>query len=410
MKFPALLTFSDILPQLERFDSIIDTRSPSEFAEDHLPGAINCPVLDDDERKRVGTLYKQVNPFEAKKVGAAIVARNIAHHIDTQFMAHGRDWKPLVYCWRGGNRSGAMAHILARIGWQAVQLDGGYKAYRRHVNAALAELPARFDFRVVCGPTGSGKSRLLQALAAAGAQVLDLEQMAAHRGSVLGRLPDEPQPTQKTFESRIWQTLRQFDPARVVFVESESKKVGDVRVPDMLMERMRAAPCIALELPQALRVQLLMQDYAHFALDPSRLNAQLDCLTSLYGREKIAGWQAQASGGELEPLVEDLLCNHYDPAYLRSIQRNFQPDHPGADHRPGRHFGIRFRRDGPAFMPRRKMIADGSHKKNRSSSGFFYASVAKSYSCAADASPSVAEPPAFGLMISTLARLFRRLI
>lgn len=323
MKFPALLSFPEILPQIDCYDSIIDTRSPSEFAEDHIPGAINCPVLDDDERQRVGTLYKQVNPFEAKKVGAAIVARNIARHIDAQFMRHGRDWKPLVYCWRGGNRSGAMAHILARIGWPAVQLDGGYKAYRRHVNAALTELPPRFRFRVVCGPTGSGKSRLLQALASVGAQVLDLEQLAAHRGSVLGHLPDQAQPTQKAFESGIWQTLRRFDPARIVFAESESKKVGDLRVPEALMEAMRASPCLTIDLPQPRRVQLLMQDYAHFTHDPASLNTQLACLAGRYGREKIAAWQALASAGELEPLVNDLLCNHYDPAYLRSVQRNF---------------------------------------------------------------------------------------
>lgn len=323
MKYPALLSFSEILPQLDRFDSIIDTRSPSEFAIDHIPGAINCPVLDDEERKRVGTLYKQVNQFEAKKVGAVIVARNIARHIETQFMACGRDWKPLVYCWRGGNRSGAMAHILAKIGWPAVQLDGGYKAYRQHVNAAMAELPVRFRFRIVCGPTGSGKSRLLQALAATGAQVLDLEQLAAHRGSVLGHLPNEAQPTQKAFESRIWQTLRDCDPARTVFVESESIKVGDVRVPDALMRAMRAAPCIAVALAPARRVQLLMQDYAHFVTDPASLSSQLECLTSLYGRQKIAEWQALAAAGALQPLVADLLRSHYDPAYLRSIQRNF---------------------------------------------------------------------------------------
>lgn len=323
MKYPVLLSFAEILPRLDQFDSIIDTRSPAEFAEDHLPGAINCPVLNDEERKRVGTLYKQVNSFAAKKVGAAIVARNIAQHIDTCFADKGHDWKPLVYCWRGGNRSGAMAHILARIGWPAVQLDGGYKAYRRHVNDALAELPLRFSYRVVCGPTGSGKSRLLQAMAAAGAQVLDLEQLAAHRGSVLGNLPSQAQPTQKQFESRIWQTLRLFDPDRVVYVESESKKVGNVRVPDALMETMRASPCIALDLPQAKRVQLLMHEYAHFITDPASLNTQLDCLTHLYGREKITGWQALATGGEIETLVDALLRNHYDPAYLRSIQRNF---------------------------------------------------------------------------------------
>lgn len=323
MKFPALLSFPEILPQIDQFDSIIDTRSPAEFAEDHLPGAINCPVLDDAEREQVGTLYRQVNPFEAKKLGAAIVARNIARHIETQFMAHGRDWRPLVYCWRGGNRSAAMAHILAKIGWPAVQLDGGYKAYRRHVNAALSELPARFDFRIVCGPTGSGKSRLLQALANAGAQVLDLEQLAAHRGSVLGHLPGEPQPTQKTFESRIWQTLHRFDPARIVFGESESKKVGNVRVPEALIGAMRGSSCIALKLPQAERVQLLMQDYAHFMHDPASLTAQLNCLVSRHGREKISSWQELAHDGNMEILVEHLLRDHYDPAYLHSIQRNF---------------------------------------------------------------------------------------
>lgn len=323
MKYPALLPFSDIISQPDLYDAIIDVRTPSEFAEDHIPGAINCPVLSDDERVRIGTLYKQVGSFEAKKAGAILVARNIAQHLDTQFINFPRDWKPLVYCWRGGNRSGAMAHILAKIGWPAVQLDGGYREYRRHVNATLVDLPLRFQFKVICGTTGSGKSRLLQTLAQQGGQVLDLEQLAAHRGSVLGNLPSEPQPTQKAFESRIWQTLRQCDPARTVFVEAESKKVGNLRVPDALMAQMRASPCIALALSRADRVKLLMQDYAHFIVDPSALNTQLDCLVALHGREKISHWQAMALAGSIAPLVEELLLNHYDPAYLRSIDRNF---------------------------------------------------------------------------------------
>ena len=323
MKYPALLSFIDILPQLDRFDALIDVRSPSEFAEDHIPGAINCPVLDDEERKRVGTLYKQVNAFEAKKVGAAIVAHNIAKHIDAQFIDKPRDWKPLIYCWRGGNRSGALAHILARIGWPAIQLDGGYREYRRHVNTALTELPAHFTYQVVCGPTGSGKSRLLQTLAAQGAQVLDLELLAAHRGSVLGNLPSESQPSQKTFESSIWQTLRHFDASKIVFVESESKKVGNLRVPEALMERMRSSPCISLKLSEHDRVQLLMQDYAHFVVEPALLNTQLDCLIAMHGREKIGRWQAMALSGQMEALVSELLLDHYDPAYLRSIGRNF---------------------------------------------------------------------------------------
>lgn len=323
LKYSALLPFADALAQLDAFDAIIDVRSPGEFAEDHLPGAINCPVLDDDERIRIGTLYKQVNAFTAKKAGAALVAHNIARHIETQFQPHPKDWKPLIYCWRGGNRSGAMTHVLAKIGWPAVQLDGGYKAYRQHVNASLPALSERLQFRVVCGTTGSGKSRLLQTLAQQGAQVLDLEQLAEHRGSVLGGWPSAPQPSQKMFESRLWHALRHFDLQREVFVESESKKVGNVRVPESLMAHIRNSPCIALGLSQPHRVELLMQEYDHFVADPEVLAAQLDCLVTLYGKERIGLWQTMARSGDLRPLVEELLVQHYDPAYLKSIERNF---------------------------------------------------------------------------------------
>jgi tRNA 2-selenouridine synthase len=322
MKYPAVLSFNDVLPQLDEFDTIIDARSESEFALDHIPGAINCPVLDDEERILVGTTYKQVGAFEAKKIGAPLVARNIAHAIDTLFADKPRDWKPLVYCWRGGNRSGSMAHILAKVGWPVVQLDGGYKAFRGYVNSAL-ENPPELQFRVVCGTTGSGKSRLLETLDAIGAQVLDLERLAAHRGSVLGHLPNEPQPSQKMFETRIWDKLRRFDPSKPVFVESESKKVGNLRVPEVVMERMRAAPCISLTLSRPNRVRLLMEDYQHFCADPSALNRQLDHLVQLHGRARIETWHGMANGGQLPELVDELLAQHYDPAYLRSIDRNF---------------------------------------------------------------------------------------
>jgi len=329
MKYPAVLSFTDIFEQLDEFDTIIDARSESEFALDHIPGAINCPVLNDEERILVGTTYKQVGAFEAKKIGAPLVARNVARHIDTLFADKPRDWKPLVYCWRGGNRSGSMAHILAKVGWPVVQLDGGYKAFRGFVNSALENPPA-LQFRVVCGTTGSGKSRLLETLDAIGAQVLDLERLAAHRGSVLGHLPNEPQPSQKMFETRIWDKLRRFDPSKPVFVESESKKVGNLRVPDVVMERMRASPCISVMLSRQNRVRLLMEDYQHFCADPSALNAQLDHLVQLHGRAKIDDWHAMATGGRLPELVDELLVQHYDPAYLRSIDRNFV-HYPQAD-------------------------------------------------------------------------------
>lgn len=322
MKYPAVLSFDDVLPLLDQFDTIIDARSESEFALDHIPGAINCPVLNDEERILVGTTYKQVNSFEAKKLGAPLVARNIARHIEELWKDKPREWKPLVYCWRGGNRSGSMAHILAKVGWPVVQLDGGYKAYRAYVAAAL-ENPPQVPFRVICGTTGSGKSRLLETLDAIGAQVLDLERLAAHRGSVLGNLPNEPQPSQKRFESLIWERLRKFDMAKPVFVESESKKVGNLRVPDAVMAMMRSSPCVSLMLSRPNRVRLLIEDYDHFMSDPALLNAQLAHLVQLHGHEKIKAWQEMANTGRMAELVDELLVDHYDPAYLRSIDRNF---------------------------------------------------------------------------------------
>ncbi len=323
MKFPVPLPADEVLAQLDEYDSIIDVRSPSEFALDHLPGAINCPVLDDDERIRVGTIYKQDSPFEARKIGAALVSRNISLHLERHFLSMPRDWTPLVYCWRGGNRSGSLAHVLARIGWPVIQLEGGYKAYRRCVVALMDEQPQRLQFRSICGTTGSGKSRLLQYLARAGAQVLDLEALAAHRGSVLGGLPAEPQPSQKMFESRLWQALRSFSAQQVVYVESESKKIGDLRVPENLIQRMRASPCIRVDLSVANRVRLLIEDYPHLVSDTGLLGRQLAHLAPLHGNERIRDWMTLADAGKTEALVEALLVEHYDPAYLRSIERNF---------------------------------------------------------------------------------------
>jgi tRNA 2-selenouridine synthase len=305
------------------FDEIIDTRSPAEFAEDHLPGAINLPVLDNEERARIGTLHKQVSAFEAKKAGAALVSRNIARHLETALADRPRSYRPLVYCWRGGNRSGAFTTVLRAIGWNACQLEGGYKAFRRHVIAQLEILPERFDFRVICGPTGVGKSRFLQALAECGAQVLDLEDLAAHMGSVLGAYPDRPQPAQKLFETQIWHALRGFDPGRPVFVESESKKIGNLHTPENLLVRMRNAACLNLDADIPVRVALLKEEYAHFLADAEALNRQLDCLLHLLGRERIESWKSLARDGHWDRLVADLLVHHYDPAYARSLDRNY---------------------------------------------------------------------------------------
>lgn len=309
--------------QVADFDEIIDVRSPAEFAEDHIPGAVNCPVLSDAERARVGTLYKQDSPFAAKKLGAALVARHIAEHIEARFLDRPRDWKPLVYCWRGGKRSGAMSHVLRQIGWHACALEGGYKSWRRHVVAELAELPRHFSFRVVTGATGSGKSRLLEALAAQGAQVLDLEALAAHKGSVLGGLPDEAQPSQKMFESRLLAVLQGLTLERPVFVEAESRRIGQLQVPDALLETMRASPCLRIEATDAARVRFLIGDYDYFLADPAALREKLGCLRELQSGETLARWNALIDARDWPALVAELLAQHYDPLYKRSQGKNY---------------------------------------------------------------------------------------
>lgn len=311
------------LAQLAEFDEIIDVRTPSEFAEDHLPGAINCPVFSDEERARVGTMYKQVSPFEARKLGAALVARNIAHHLETRFMDKPKSWRPLVYCWRGGQRSGAMSIILGQVGWAAHKLEGGYKSYRRDVVEQLEALPRQFSYRVICGPTGSGKSRLLAALAAQGRQVLDLETLAQHRGSVLGKLPDQPQPSQKWFDSLLLQTLQSFDPAQPVFVEAESVKIGLVSLPAALFEAMHASDCLMMDTPLEVRVAGLMEDYRHYVADKQWIIADLQPLLRFHGAKQLQHWTNLIEAGDTAAMVGELLTLHYDPSYQRTSLRNY---------------------------------------------------------------------------------------
>lgn len=315
---------AEALARLAEFDTVIDARSESEYAEDRLPGAVNWPSLNDAERVEVGTLYKQVSPFDARKRGAALVAANISRHIQAQVQDKPKDWRPLAYCWRGGQRSGSLALVLGQIGFQVALVEGGYKAFRAAVLAQLPALAASLQYRVVCGPTGTGKTRLLQALAGAGAQVLDLEALASHRSSVLGLIPGQPQPTQKRFDTLVWEQLRALDPARPVYVESESRKVGNLAVPEPLIEAMRASPCLRLELAEDERVRLLLEDYDFFSRDPEFFCQRLGALVQLRGKAQVEAWQAQVRSGRIEDVVRELLVKHYDPGYASSIARNFK--------------------------------------------------------------------------------------
>jgi tRNA 2-selenouridine synthase len=309
--------------QLSEFDEIIDARTPAEFAEDHIPGALNCPVLDNEQRARVGTTYKQVSAFEARRLGGAMVAENIARHLYEHFHDKPKGWRPLVYCWRGGQRSGSFTTWLRLVGWDACQLEGGYKAFRHLVVNELMAYSVLLPLRVICGATGSGKTRLLEALAARGAQVLDLEDLAAHKGSVLGALPDRAQPTQKAFDTALWDRMRRLDRARPTFIEAESRKIGRLQLPEPLLETMRRSPCIAIEATREARLAFLLRDYAYLGDDPALLAERIERLRSLQSNETIDRWKSFAETRDLPQLFAELMDQHYDPLYRRSQERNY---------------------------------------------------------------------------------------
>ena len=311
------------LADIDRFDEIVDVRTPLEFAEDHIPGAINAPVLTNEERVIIGTMYKQVSPFEATRYGAALVAQNIARHLQTIFSNKPLGWRPVIYCWRGGKRSGAMTAWFNLIGWKACQLKGGYKTYRHHVLEQLESLPERFDYRVLAGLTGSGKTRLLCALKEVGAQILNLEELAQHRGSLLGSLPGQEQPNQKGFDTRLALALKQLDPARPVFIESESRKIGQVQLPTALMQMMANAECIRVEARLEDRVDFLCEDYAALFDFPEQFKNLLSCLVEQHGRQTIGHWHHLVDTQSKEELFRELIEQHYDPAYRRSSQHLF---------------------------------------------------------------------------------------
>ena len=305
------------------FDVLIDARSPSEFALDHIPGAINCPVLDDEERRIVGTLYKQQGAFEARRVGGAMVAANLARHLRERFAEQPESWKPLVYCWRGGLRSGSMVTWFRLVGWDAQQLAGGYKSFRRHVLDQMDALCPALDMRIIAGATGSAKTRVLQALAARGAQVLDLEALACHKGSLLGALPGVPQPTQKRFDTLLVTALEAMDLTRPVYVEGESARIGRVALPLTLVARMRESPCIEVAATPQARLAYLLRDYAYLGDDAEALAGRLGMLKELQGKEAVQRWQAWAREGQLAPLFAELMSQHYDPHYAKSQEKHF---------------------------------------------------------------------------------------
>ncbi|MEY8827994.1 tRNA 2-selenouridine(34) synthase MnmH [Sedimentitalea sp. XS_ASV28] len=299
------------------FDTVIDVRSPAEFAEDHLPGAINLPVLDNQERAQVGTIYKQQSPFLARKLGAALVFRNAAHHVETALRGFDGGWRPLVYCWRGGQRSGSFVWMLREIGWRAEVVEGGYRTYRRLVNAALYDVPLAHRLIALDGYTGTAKTELLHRLRSEGVQVLDLEGLAGHRGSLLGRMA-RPQPGQKAFESALARALNGLDPSRPVVIEAESSKIGERILPPSLWAALRHAPRLTLSAPLAARTAYLVRAYDDILSDGERMMDLLGVLRAFRGNAVVDGWFDLIRAGDKHGLTRALMVQHYDPAYDKS--------------------------------------------------------------------------------------------
>ncbi len=303
------------------YDDVIDVRSPVEYAEDHVPGAVNLPVLSDAERVEVGTIYRMDGAFAARKLGAAYVSANIGRHLRDYFALKPKDYKPLIYCWRGGQRSASLAIVLAQVGWRVTVLRGGYKTYREHVRRELDLLPKQFTYRLIAGATGTGKTRLLHALARQGAQTLDLEALARHRGSLLG--DDGPQPSQKFFESQLLAELERYDSDRAVWVEAESNRIGNLHLPASLWQTMRRAEGVELRVPINERVRHLLADYAHFVTDSGPLRSRLVRIARRHGPRRLHEWNRLIDAGAWEGFVTSLLAVHYDPAYEQSARKCF---------------------------------------------------------------------------------------
>ena len=310
--------FTDLAELLDHgFDDVIDVRSPAEFVEDHIPGAINLPALDNAQRAEVGTIYKQVSPFDARRIGAAMVARNVADHVDGPLKGKDGGWRPLVYCWRGGQRSNSVATILRQIGWRAEVVEGGYQSFRRLVNRALYDSPLPHRLILLDGNTGTAKTAVLEELAARDVQVVDLEGLAGHRGSLLGAT-EAGQPEQKGFETALAAAFHRLDPGRPVVVEAESSKIGRLSLPPSLWAAMQAAPRIVIEAPLEARAAFLTGAYADIIAEPAEVARRLAPLRRLRGHEVVDRWIALLEAGEHEALAAALMVDHYDAAYARS--------------------------------------------------------------------------------------------
>jgi len=297
-----------------RFGSIIDVRSPAEFTKGHIPGAVNIPIFNNLERAKVGTVYKQQSREEAIALGLEIVGPKM-ESFTKQARQQAQNGMLNVYCWRGGMRSEKMAWLFETVGLQTKVLQGGYKAYRHYLHEQFTNLK---HLVVLQGPTGSGKTLILQALEALGEQVLDLEGLAHHKGSAFGGLGETPQPTTQQFQNNILAAIAQFDFNRTVWVESESVTIGRVYLPETLWQQMNKARILTIEVPKKYRIEHIVEQYGLFSKED--LIDKISQLEQNMGGAKIKETIALVETGNLYEAV-DLLLAYYDNYYAYSAAK-----------------------------------------------------------------------------------------
>jgi len=306
----------------KKFDTIIDVRSPLEFAEDHIVGAINCPVLSDLERQKVGTIYKKESSFKAKIIGSSLTAKNIAFHIENKFMEKKGSWQPLIYCWRGGQRSKAFSLVLSEVGWRTNQLKGGYKEYRNQVINFLDNIGPKLKITLISGKTGSAKTKILKSIENEGGQILDLEGLANHKGSLLGKIPDLIQPSQKFFESLIFNKIQNLNLKDKIYIEAESSKIGNIHIPKSIWKKMIKSPRIEISANVELRAKFLVSDYDYMCNNPTLINPIIKGLKNRLSKELFDEWTNLIERKKWFDLTKSFLENHYDPSYSSNTIKN----------------------------------------------------------------------------------------
>ncbi len=303
-----------ILKQIPRH-KVLDVRSPSEYLRGHIPGAINFPLFSDEERAAVGTAYKQEGKDKAIILGLQFVGPRLAEMVK-RALEISPEKELTVHCWRGGMRSSSIAWLLKQAGFQIYILAGGYKAYRHEVQQYLC-LP--FHYKVLSGPTGSGKTNVLHALKALGEQVIDLEGLAAHKGSSFGALGMQEQPAIEYFENLMVAELLQMDPDKPVWIEDESRKIGKVVLQEAFWNHKIKAPVLRINVPSHLRVSRLVEDYGRFTAD--ELEAGIVRISKRLGPQHAKTALEALKNGDLEEVAQTCLV-YYDKAYAYSFERN----------------------------------------------------------------------------------------